>query len=114
MIPFALQFLFLEEKISAALWKKSAADKIGVEISVVGSQTEIIDKCITALEQKGLCLQSKGDALRRWIRIPHDDDPRIITSLEHFKLNFLGDHITEAKAYLQQRPYLNRKNSSQK
>lgn len=96
------------------LGENGISDKIGVEIPVSGSQTEIIDKFITDLEQKGLCLKSKGDAIRRWIRIPHGDDPRINTSLEHFKFNFFGGHIIEAKAYLQQIPYLNRKNSSKK
>ena len=91
------------------LGENGISDKIGVEISFVGSKVAIIDKCITELEQKGLCLKSKGDAIRSWIRIPHDEDPRIITSLEHFKLNFLGEHIIEAKAYLQQRPYINSK-----
>lgn len=96
------------------LGENGISDKIGVEMYVENLQPVIIDRVITALEQKGLCIESKGDAIRRWIRIPPDDDPRIRTSIEHFKINFLGDRIIKAKAYLKQQPYLNRNNSSKK
>ena len=93
------------------LGENGMSDKIGVEMSVVGIQPIIVDRFITDLEQKGLCLKSTGDALRRWIRIPPDDDPLIHTAIQYFKLNFLDDHIMEAKAYIEQVPYINSNNS---
>lgn len=80
------------------------SDKIGLEITINGDHPVIVDRYITLLEGMGLCLKSKGDGLRRWIRIPPDADPFIQTRIQYFKLNFLDGKIIEAKAYLEQSP----------
>lgn len=82
------------------------SEKIGLEITVNAYHPVIVDRYITRLEQMGLCLKSKGDALRHWIRIPPDADPFIQTQVQYFKLNFLDGKIIEAKAYLEQSPYI--------
>lgn len=61
---------------------------------------------ITRLEAAGLCLPSKAEALRRWIRIRPDGDPFIQTLIAYFKLNYRDGKIAEAKAYLEQSPYV--------
>ena len=66
----------------------------------------IVDKFINRLEESGLCLPSKGAALRRWIRILPDGEPFIQTLISYFKLNYAKGRVTEAKAYLEQSPYI--------
>lgn len=80
--------------------------KIGIEALSRWRHPLIVDKFITRLEEAGLCLPSKGEALRRWIRIRPDGDPFIQTLVAYFKLNYKDGKITEAKAYLEQSPYL--------
>ena len=82
------------------------SEKIGLEIKVNGYHPVIVDMYITRLEEMGLCLKSKGDGLRNWIRIPPDADPFIQTQIQYFKLNFLDGKIIEAKAYLEQSPHI--------
>ena len=82
------------------------SEKICLEITVNGYHPVIVDMYITRLEEMGLCLKSKGDGLRNWIRIPPDADPFIQTQIQYFKLNFLDGKIIEAKAYLEQSPYI--------
>ncbi len=80
--------------------------KIGVEVFSRWHHPILVANFITRLEEAGLCLPSKGEALRRWIRIPPDGDPYIQTLISYFKLNYRDGKITEAKAYLEQSPYL--------
>lgn len=82
------------------------SEKIGLELTIHGFHQVIVDRYITALEKMGLCLKSKGDAIRRWIRISPDADPFIQTRFQYFKLNYLDGKIIEAKAYLEQFPYV--------
>ena len=65
----------------------------------------LVDRMVSRLERAGLCLPEKGRALRRWVRIPPDEDPFIQTVISHYTLNYEDGAITEAKAYLQQNPY---------
>ena len=78
------------------------SDKIGLEIEMSDYNPATVDKYITRLEEMGLCLKSKGDGLRNWIKIPPDAAPFIQTQVQYFKLNFLDGKIIEAKAYLEQ------------
>ena len=95
---FSLDFDLGEDWIS---------EKIGLEISTDGyHHPVIVDMYITRLEEMGLCLKSKGDGLRNWIRILPDADPFIQTRIQYFKLNFLDGKIIEAKAYIEQSPYI--------
>lgn len=80
--------------------------KIGIEIFPRWRHPLLIDKFLARLENAGLCLPSKGEALRRWIRIRPDGDPFIQTLIAYFKLNYRDGKIAEAKAYLQQTPYI--------
>jgi len=80
--------------------------KIGIEIFPRWRHPILVDKFIARLENAGLCLPSKGEALRRWIRIRPDGDPFIQTTIVYFKLNYRDGHIAGAKAYLQQTPYI--------
>ena len=47
-----------------------------------------------------------GAGLRRWIRILPDGEPFIQTLVSYFKLNYVKGRVTEAKAYLEQSPYI--------
>lgn len=78
------------------------SDKIGLEIEMSDYNPATVDRYITRLEEMGLCLKSKGDGLRNWIKLPPDADHFIQTRVQYFKLNFLGGKIIEAKAYLEQ------------
>ena len=80
--------------------------KIGIEVFSRWRHPVLADKFIARLEEAGLCLASKGEALRRWIRISPDGDPFIQTLISYFKLNYRDGKITEAKAYLEQSPYI--------
>lgn len=80
--------------------------KIGIEISLRWRDPILVDKFISRLEESGLCLKSKGEALRRWIRIRPDADPFIQTLISYYKLNYKDGKITAAKAYLEQSPYI--------
>lgn len=80
--------------------------KIGIEVFPRWRHPILVDKFLARLENAGLCLPSKGEALRRWIRIRPDGDPFIQTTIVYFKLNYREGQITEAKAYLQQTPYI--------
>lgn len=81
------------------------SEKIGLEITINGNHPVIVKRYITRLEEMGLCLKSKGDGLRRWMKIPPDADPFIQTRIQYFKVNFLDGKIIEAKAYLEQSPH---------
>ncbi|MBQ5428558.1 MAG: hypothetical protein IIT51_08395, partial [Oscillospiraceae bacterium] len=81
--------------------------KIGIEVFSRWRHPLIVDKFIMRLEDAGLCLPEKGEALRRWIRIRPDADPFRQTLINYFKLNYKDGKITEAKAYLEQTPYIN-------
>ena len=92
--------------LSFDLGEDFISEKIGIEISVSDYHPVIVERYITRLEEMGLCLKSKGDGLRNWIRIPPDADPFIQTRIQYFKLNFLDGKIIEAKAYIEQSPYI--------
>ena len=81
--------------------------KIGIEVFSRWRHPLIVDKFIMRLEDAGLCLPEKGEALRRWIRLRPDADPFRQTLINYFKLNYKDGKITEAKAYLEQTPYIN-------
>ena len=76
--------------------------KIGIEVFSRWRHPLIVDKFIMRLEDAGLCLPEKGEALRRWIRFRPDADPFRQTLINYFKLNYKDGKITEAKAYLEQ------------
>lgn len=80
--------------------------KIGVEVFSRWRHPLLVDKFIAGLEEARLCLPSKADALRRWIRIRPDGDPFTQTLISYFKLVYRDGRIAEAKAYLEQSPYL--------
>ena len=79
--------------------------KIGIEVGEKWRHPLLVDRFIYRLEEAGLCLPSKAEALKRWIRIRPDGDPFIQTLITYFKLNYRDGRITEAKAYLEQSPY---------
>ena len=81
--------------------------KIGIEVFSRWRHPLIVEKFIMRLEDAGLCLPEKGEALRHWIRIRPDADPFRQTLINYFKLNYKDGKITEAKAYLEQTPYIN-------
>ena len=88
------------------LSEKSVHDKMGFELFPRLRHPLLVDRFIARLERLGLCLKSKGDALRRWIRILPDAESFIQTDIHYFKLNYLGGKIIEAKAYIEQTPHL--------
>ena len=86
------------------LSEKGVHDKMGFELFPRWRHPLLVDRFIARLERSGLCLKSKGDALRRWIRILPDAEPFIQTDIHYFKLNYLDGKIIEAKAYIEQKP----------
>lgn len=88
------------------LSEKGVHDKMGFELFPRLRHPLLVDRFIARLERSGLCLKSKGDALRRWIRILPDAEPFIQTDIHYFKLNYLDGKIIEAKAYIEQTPHL--------
>ena len=92
--------------ITFDLSEKGVHDKMGFELFPHWRHPLLIDRFIARLERSGLCLKSKGDALRRWIRILPDAEPFIQTDIHYFKLNYLDGKIVEAKAYIEQTPHL--------
>ena len=91
--------------------------KIGVELFGRWRHPLLVDRFIAGLEEARLCLPSKADALRRWTRIRPDGDPFAQTLISYFKLVYREDgpesgasmrvgRIAEAKAYLEQSPYI--------
>ena len=92
--------------VNIDLGEKGVLPKIGIEVCSNWRHPLLVDKFIDRLEAAGLCLPSKGEALRRWIRILPDADPFIQTLIAYFKLNYKDGRITEAKAYLEQSPYI--------
>lgn len=95
----------LNISVNIDLGEKGVLPKVGVEVFSRWRHPLIVDKFLARLEEAGLCLKSKADALRRWIRIRPDGDPFIQTLIAYFKLNYKDGKITEAKAYLEQSPY---------
>lgn len=92
--------------VNIDLSESGVLSKIGMEAFSRWRHPMLVDKVIARLEDAGLCLPSKGEALRRWIRFRPDGDPFIQTLISHFKLNYKDGKITEAKAYLEQVPYI--------
>ena len=92
--------------VNIDLGEAGVLPKIGIEVCSNWRHPLLMDKFIARLEEAGLCLPSKGEALRRWIRIRPDGDPFIQTLIAYFKLNYKDGRITEAKAYLEQSPYI--------
>ena len=88
------------------LGQRGVLPKIGIEVSPRWRHPLLVDQFLSRLEEAGLCLPSKGEALRRWIRIRPDADPFIQTFIAYFKLNYGDGRITAAKAYLEQSPYI--------
>ena len=92
--------------VNIDLGENGVLPKIGVEVFSRWRHPLLVDMFITRLEEAGLCLPSKAEALRRWIRIRPDGDPFIQTLVAYFKLNYRDGRIAEAKAYLEQSPYV--------
>ena len=92
--------------VNIDLGEAGVLPKIGIEVCSNWRHPLLMDKFIARLEEAGLCLPSKGEALRRWIRIRPDGAPFIQTLIAYFKLNYKDGRITEAKAYLEQSPYI--------
>ncbi len=92
--------------VNIDLGEAGVLPKIGIEVCSNWRHPLLMDKFIARLEEAGLCLPAKGEALRRWIRIRPDGDPFIQTLIAYFKLNYKDGRITEAKAYLEQSPYI--------
>ncbi len=78
--------------------------KIGMETYWKGNAPDYVDTIIDRLLAAGLCLPSKAEGLRRWIRLLPESDPFLHTRLTYFKLNYLDGRIYEAKAYLETSP----------
>lgn len=76
-------------------------EKIGMETYWDDKTLAFVDSVVDRLEAAGLCLPSKGAAVRRWERILPSADPLIFNRFVYFKLYFSGGRITEAKAYLE-------------
>lgn len=92
-------------EVAVDLGPEGVLPKIGFEIfSPYWKHPQLMDRVIARLEDAGLCLPSKGAALRRWIRLLPDGDPFIQTFIAYFKLNYKDGKINEAKAYLEQAP----------
>ncbi|MCR5236243.1 MAG: hypothetical protein K6E34_03445 [Lachnospiraceae bacterium] len=92
--------------VNIDLGENGVLSKIGMETSSRWRQPILVDKFIDRLEAAGLCIPSKGKALRRWIRQRPQGDPFIQTLISYFKLAYRDGRITEAKAYLEQSPYI--------
>ena len=92
--------------VNIDLGENGLLEKTGLEVFGRWRHPLLVDKFIERLEEAGLCLPSKGAALRRWIRILPDGDPFIQTLVTYFKLNYARGRVTEAKAYLEQSPYI--------
>ena len=92
--------------VNIDLGESGLLEKTGLEVFGRWRHPLLVDKFIERLEEAGLCLPSKGAALRRWIRILPDGDPFIQTQVTYFKLNYAKGRVTEAKAYLEQSPYI--------
>ena len=92
--------------VNIDLGESGLLEKTGLEVFGRWRHPLLVDKFIERLEAAGLCLPSKGAALRRWIRILPDGDPFIQTLVTYFKLNYAKGRVTEAKAYLEQSPYI--------
>ena len=92
--------------VNIDLGESGLLEKTGLEVFGRWRHPLLVDKFIERLEEAGLCLPSKGAALRRWIRILPDGDPFIQTLVSYFKLNYAKGRVTEAKAYLEQSPYI--------
>lgn len=84
---------------------KGIKEKLGVEIFFRWRKPELVDRVIDCLVVENLCLPSKAQAIKRWIRILPSGEPFIQTRLSYFKLNYINGRIAEAKAYLEQTPY---------
>ena len=80
-------------------------EKTGIEVYPYWKHPVLVNKMISRLEKAGLCREDKGQALRRWVRIPPDQNPFMQTLISHYKLNYADGQITEAKAYLEQSPF---------
>ena len=92
--------------VNIDLGENGVLPKIGVEVFSRWRHPLLVDMFISRLEAAGLCLPSKAEALRRWIRIRPDGDPFIQPLIAYFKLNYRDGKIAEAKAYLEQSPYV--------
>ena len=94
-------------------WKESQRIAVNIDLGADGVLPKIGIEVFSRwrhpliLEDAGLCLPEKGEALRRWIRFRPDADPFRQTLINYFKLNYKDGKITEAKAYLEQTPYIN-------
>ena len=91
--------------VNIDLGEKGVLPKIGFEVFSPYNNPVLVDLFLTRLEDLGLCLKEKGEALRRWIRILPDGNPFIQSRINYYKLNYKDGKITEAKAYIEQSPY---------
>jgi len=91
--------------VNIDLGEHGVLSKIGFEVFPSYKNPILAELFINRLEELGLCLKSKGDALRRWMRINPDCNPFIQTRVNYYKLNYKDGKISEAKAYLEQSPY---------
>ena len=91
--------------VNIDLGENGVLPKVGFEVFSPYNNPVLVDLFITRLEDLGLCLKEKGEALRRWIRILPDGNPFIQSRINYYKLNYKDGKITEAKAYIEQSPY---------
>ena len=88
--------------VNIDLSENGVLSKIGMEAASRWRKPVLVDKFVDRLEAAGLCIPSKAQALKRWIRLRPQGDPFIQTLIAYFKLAYKDGRITEAKAYLEQ------------
>lgn len=90
---FILDFDILEHGIS---------EKIGICFGTVSKKPQVIEKFLTELKAKGLCLEEKKEDVLRFVQAFPSHTPFIQNDISHFKIPFQGDSPLMAKAYLRQ------------
>ena len=88
------------------LTEEGTGEKLGIEVFLKWHNPILVDIVIDRLVYQSLCLPDKAEAVKRWIRILPEGEPFIQTRFTYFKLNYSDGSINEAKAYLEQRPFI--------
>ena len=74
--------------------------KLGIEIFFKWRNPALIDMILDKLVSEGLCLPTKVQAVKRWIRVLPDANPFLQTALSYFKLVYADGRFRESKAYI--------------
>lgn len=97
--PFSDRAMFI---LDFDVFESRISEKIGINFGTRRKDEKTITAFLSFLEERGLCRAEKKRDVLRFVTAYPSHTPFLQNDISHFKLPFLGERVTMAKAYLRQ------------